>query len=316
MVMGGYRLGDVKRGRGLEPTYLVMQMPFASRAELSRLANLPIPAADGGSVPLFELGHFRQLPEDPVIYHKDLRPMEYVVGEMEGRLGAPVYGMLSVEDQLDDYLSPDGVKISGTLTGPPTDDRVSGFEWSGEWVITYETFRDLGLAFAAALVLIYILLVWEFGNFIQPAIIMAPIPLTLIGIIPGHWLLSAEFTATSMIGFIALAGIEVRNSILLVDFAKNEVHRGISVKEAVMLAGQTRMRPIWVTDLTMMAGAFAILFDPIFQGMAISLLFGPIVAVPLTLIVVPLGCIAAGNAFCKNRDEEALGCELPNRMAG
>ena len=166
-------------------------------------------------------------------------------------------------------------------------------------MVTFETFRDLGLAFAAALLLIYILLVWEFGNFIQPAIIMAPIPLTLIGIIPGHWLLNAEFTATSMIGFIALAGIEVRNSILLVDFAKNEIHRGAGVREAVVRAGRTRMRPIWVTDLTMMAGAFAIILDPIFQGMAVSLLFGPIVAVPLTLLVVPLGCISASGAFCK-----------------
>ncbi len=124
--------------------------------------------------------------------------------------------------------------------------------------------------------------------------------------------MNAEFTATSMIGFIALAGIEVRNSILLVDFAKNEVHRGISVKEAVMMAGQIRMRPIWVTDLIMMAGAFAILFDPIFQGMAVSLLFGPIVAVPLTLIVVPLGCITAGQAFCMREAEPEDACELPS----
>jgi Cu/Ag efflux pump CusA len=127
---------------------------------------------------------------------------------------------------------------------------------------------------------------------------MAPIPLTLIGIIPGHWLLNAEFTATSMIGFIALAGIEVRNSILLVDFAKNEVAAGADVRQAVVNAGQIRMRPIWVTDLTMMAGAAALLVDPIFQGMAISLLFGPIVATTLTLVVVPLGCISASQAFC------------------
>jgi multidrug efflux pump subunit AcrB len=315
MALGGYRLGDVKRGLELEPTYLVIQLPLAARSELTRLANLPIPSDKGGTLPLFELGYFEQVDEDPIIYHKDLRPMEYVVGEMEGRLGAPIYGMLAVEDQLKEYLTPDEVSISGTLTGAPQDEGVSAFEWSGEWVITYETFRDLGLAFAAALVLIYILLVWEFGNFIQPAIIMAPIPLTLIGIIPGHWLLNAEFTATSMIGFIALAGIEVRNSILLVDFAKNEVHRGVSVREAVMLAGQIRMRPIWVTDLTMMAGAFAILFDPIFQGMAISLLFGPIVAVPLTLLVVPLGCISAGTAFSQTQNEWNNGeknyCDLP-----
>jgi multidrug efflux pump subunit AcrB len=304
MAMGGYPLGDVKRGTVLEPTRLVIQLPLEARAELARLTDLPIPGADGGTVPLSELGHFERLEEAPIIYHKDLRPMEYVVGEMQGRLGAPIYGMLAVEDLLQDYSTPDGVTgMTGTLTGPPPSDRVSGFEWSGEWVITYETFRDLGLAFAAALVLIYVLLVWEFENFIHPAIIMAPIPLTLIGIVPGHWLLGAEFTATSMIGFIALAGIEVRNSILLVDFAKNEVHRGVTVAEAVMLAGKTRMRPIWVTDLTMMAGAFAILFDPIFEGMAASLLFGPIVAVPLTMLVVPLGCISAGGAFCAEGDE-------------
>jgi multidrug efflux pump subunit AcrB len=312
MAMGGYVLGDVKRSTILEPMHLVIQLPLESRAELARLADLPVPSGSGQMVPLSELGHFEPIPEDPIVYHKDLRPMEYVVGEMEGRLGAPIYGMLAVEDLLADYTTPDAVNgMSGTLTDAPLTDSVSGFEWSGEWVITYETFRDLGLAFAAALVLIYILLVWEFENFIQPAVIMAPIPLTLIGIIPGHWLLSAEFTATSMIGFIALAGIEVRNSILLVDFAKNEVHRGVSVTEAVMVAGKTRMRPIWVTDLTMMAGAFAIILDPIFQGMAISLLFGPIVAVPLTMLVVPLGCISAGRAFAQRglEDEELMSTE-------
>ncbi len=266
MAMGGYQLGDIKRGTVMEPTYLVLQMPLEARSKLARLTHLPIPSDRGGNIALSELGYFHQLAEDPIIYHKDLRPMEYVVAEMEGRLGAPIYGMLGVEDRLAEYTTPDGVHISGTLTGPPDSDAESGFEWSGEWVVTYETFRDLGLAFAAALLLIYILLVWEFGNFIQPAIIMAPIPLTLIGIIPGHWLLDAEFTATSMIGFIALAGIEVRNSILLVDFAKNEIHRGAGVREAVVRAGRTRMRPIWVTDLTMMAGAFAIIFRPYLPG--------------------------------------------------
>jgi multidrug efflux pump subunit AcrB len=313
MAMGGHVLGDIKGGRLLEPTRLVIQLPMEARSDLARLGDLPIDSALGGTVPLSELGHFEPASEDPVRYGKDLRPIEYVVGEMEGRLGAPIYGMLGVAEQLDDYAAPDGTTgLRGTLTGPPADDSRSGFEWAGEWTITYETFRDLGLAFAAALVLIYILLVWEFGNFIQPAIVMTPIPLTLIGIVPGHWLLGAEFTATSMIGFIALAGIEVRNSILLVDFAKNEVDRGVPVTEAVILAGRTRMRPIWVTDLTMMAGALAILADPIFEGMAISLLFGPIAAVPLTMLVVPLGCISAGRAFCEPPDEDVA---LPTAAA-
>ncbi|MEJ2320820.1 MAG: efflux RND transporter permease subunit [Gammaproteobacteria bacterium] len=309
----GMALGDVKTGHMLEPTFLVIQLPMNVRSELSPLYVLPIQTDDGTTIPLSEFGEFMSIPEDPIIYHKDLRPMEYVVGEMEGKLGAPIYGMLAVEERLDSYRSPDDAQISGTLTAAPESDDVSGFEWSGERVVTYETFRDMGLAFAAALVLIFILLVWEFGNYIHPAIIMAPIPLTLIGIIPGHWIMDAEFTATSMIGFIALAGIEVRNSILLVDFARNEVSRGVPFKDAVIDAGKIRMRPIWVTTLTLMAGAFAILFDPIFEGMAISLLFGPIVAVPLTMLVVPLGCISACKAFEKLRPHDDEGC---NAVAG
>ncbi len=307
MAMGGYELGDLKQGRVLEPTSIVIQIPLQARSSMSRLGQLPIRTADGDSVPLAELGRFFQAPEDPVIYHKDLRPMEYVVGEMAGRLGAPIYGMLGVESLLEDYRTPDGTVLSGTLTGPPPASDVSSFEWTGEWTVTYETFRDLGLAFAAALVLIYILLVIEFNNFLLPATVMIPIPLTVIGIVPGHWLLGAEFTATSMIGFIALAGIEVRNSILFVDFAKNEVHRGLDIREAVIRAGQIRMRPIWVTDLTVMAGAAAILFDPIFQGMAISLLFGALTSVTLTMLTLPLRCVAASRAFyVPSAEEETL----------
>jgi len=160
--------------------------------------------------------------------------------------------------------------------------------------VTYETFRDMGLAFAAALVLIYILVVWLFGNFIVPAVIMTPIPLTLLGIIPGHWLLNAPFTATSMIGWIALAGIIVRNSILLVDYSIHELQRGTHINDAVILACKTRTRPILITALALVAGSGVILYDPIFQGMAISLLFGVLVSTILTLIVIPLGCISIG----------------------
>jgi multidrug efflux pump subunit AcrB len=297
MAMGGYQLGDVKRGTVLEPVNIVIQVPRATRAQVSRLASLPIYASDGQIVPLSELGRFVQTPEDPIIYRKNVRPIEYVVGEMAGRLGAPIYGMLGVEALLENHPMPDDEIMSGTLTSPPETDLQSGFEWTGEWTVTYETFRDMGLAFAAALVLIYILLVWEFENFKQAMVVMAPIPLTLIGIIPGHWLLNAEFTATTLIGFIALAGIEVRNSILLVDFTKNELAHGASIKEAVVTAGHIRFRPIWVTDLTLMAGSIPLLIDPIFQGMAIALLFGPVVSTSLTLIVVPLGCISIRKSF-------------------
>jgi multidrug efflux pump subunit AcrB len=203
--------------------------------------------------------------------------------------------MLDLDARLQDYKTPDGVVMAGYYTGPPPDDGKSGFEWGGEWTVTYETFRDMGIAFGVALVLIYILVVWEFGNFVLPAVIMAPIPLTLLGIVPGHWLLGAEFTATSMIGFIALAGIIVRNSILLVDFSIDQVEHGMSVKDAVVAACRTRTRPIVITALALVAGSSVILTDPIFQGMAVSLLFGVLVSTVLTLVVIPLGCVSAGS---------------------
>ena len=300
MAMGDYRLGDVKREAVLEPTWIVIQVPLAVRAQLPRLGNLPIRGRDGTPMPLAELGRFVKHVEEPIIYHKDLRAIEYVTGEMEGELGAPIYGMFGVEDLLENYTTPDGVKITGMpggLLGPPTSDDISGFEWTGEWTVTYETFRDMGAAFMVALLLIYGLIVWEFKNFMIGGLIMAPIPLTLIGIIPGHWLIGAEFTATSMIGFIALAGIIVRNSILLVEFVNNELELGTPIREAVISAGQTRMRPILITALTLMAGAAAIVNDPIFQGMAASLLFGTAVSTILTLIVIPLGCMSMRKQF-------------------
>ena len=298
MAMGGEKLGDVKRGKSLEPTYITLQIPLSARADIAHLGDLPIPSSSGTVMPLAELGRFVAVREDSTIFHKDLRAVEYVVGDIAGRLGAPIYGMFAIQDLLNNYTSPDGVKgPSGNYLGPPETSDRTGFEWTGEWTVTYETFRDMGIAFGAALVLIYILVVWEFGNFTLPAIIMAPIPLTLIGIVPGHWLMGAEFTATSMIGFIALAGIIVRNSILLVDFAKHQILAGHPLHESVILASETRLRPIMITALALVAGSCVILSDPIFQGMAVSLLFGVMVSTLLTLVVIPLGCTSAANSF-------------------
>jgi hypothetical protein len=300
MAMGGFKVGDVKRGTVQEPTYIVLQVPLANRAELNTLGSLPIRSPSGETIPLSELGQFVKRLEDPIIYHKDLRPMEYVVGEMEGRLGAPIYGMLEVEELLRDYTTPDGVQMTGMpggLIGPPPDDAESGFEWSGEWTVTYETFRDMGVAFIAALLLIYGLIVWEFRDFALAGLIMSPIPLTLIGIIPGHLVMGAEFTATSMIGLIALGGIIVRQSILIVEFVKIEVAKGKSVREAAVDGAEIRMRPILITSLTLMAGAWAIIQDPIFQGMAVSLFFGAGVATLMAVIVIPLGCISLRKHF-------------------
>ncbi|MDX1352522.1 MAG: efflux RND transporter permease subunit, partial [Thiomicrorhabdus sp.] len=181
------------------------------------------------------------------------------------------------------------------------------------------TFRDMGLAFGIALLIIYMLVVWEFKNFIIPLIVMAPIPLTLIGIAPGHWLLDAEFTATSMIGFIALAGIIVRNSILLVDFSRQEIKQGVAITEAVIQACKARTRPIIITAVALVLGSSVILFDPIFQGMAISLMFGVLVATLLTLVVIPLGCVSARAAFCPGGTDSSgdriPSCNMPEENA-
>jgi multidrug efflux pump subunit AcrB len=309
MAMGGFKLGDIKRGTVLEPTYIVMQVPLSVRSQISRLGDLPVPTADGRTIPLSELGQFKKGYEEPVIYTKDLREIEYVVGEMEGRLGAPIYGMLGIEDLVKEYTPPDGVVMETmpkTILGKPgewtfigtrADPNQSGYEWTGEWTVTYETFRDMGGAFMAALILIYGLIVWEFKNFALAGLIMSPIPVTMLGIIPGHWLMGAEFTATSMIGMIALGGIIVRQSILIVEFVKLEVAEGKEVAEAAVRGAELRMRPIFITSLTLMAGAFAIIDDPIFNGMAISLMYGAGVATVMALLIIPLGCISAKKQF-------------------
>jgi len=301
MVMGGHKLGDAKLGSELEPRRIVLQAGLGVRADLARLNELPITTRDGKQVPLSELGTFVVQRQDPIIYAKDLRPVEYVTGEVAGRLAAPAYGMIQVSKLLADYKAPDhaekgemrGPWFGWPLFGAPNDSFKSAFEWTGEWTVTYETFRDMGGAFMVALVLIYMLVVLEFGNFRLPGIIMAPIPLTLIGIIPGHWLMGAEFTATSMIGWIALAGIIVRNSILLVDFSKHAIAGGMPVREAVIQSARTRTRPIVITSLAMMTGASMLINDYIFQGMALSLMFGAMVSTALTLFVIPLACSRA-----------------------
>lgn len=309
MAMGGFILGDIKDGSILEPTMIVLQVPLDIRANFNYLSQLPVSTMQGGSVPLAELGAFTKGYKEAVIYHKDLRDVEYVTGEVVGEFAAPIYGIFEVEDmlKLEENLGPRKEQLTGTMMGPPGSSdmhRYSGFEWTGEWTVTYETFRDMGLAFGAAIILIYMLVVWEFGNFTLPAVIISPIPLTLVGIIPGHAILGAEFTATSMIGFIALAGIIVRNSILLVDYSRQEISRGVAIKEAIVMACITRTRPIVITALALVVGSTAILFDPIFQGMAISLMFGVFVSTLLTLIVIPLGCYSGRSAFCEIMNED------------
>jgi len=331
MALGGAPIGDIKpqagRQIGHEPVEILLQVPLAERSQVERLGDLPVQSSHGFTVPLRELGEFELTPEEDIIYHKDLRPVEYVVSDVGGRLAAPVYAMFQVQRLLEeqDYTAPDGTKPQGEegvedaiywLGAPPDSSRLA-WTWAGEWTVTYETFRDMGAAFAVALVLIYILVVWEFGNFRIPLVIMAPIPLTLLGIIPAHALmfslgLGGEFTATSMIGWIALAGIIVRNSILLVDFAIHEIQKGVPVAEAMIRSCKIRTRPILITAFALVAGSSVIITDPIFQGMAISLLSGVLVSTVLTLIVIPLGCVAASEDMCRVAAATApLGTSLP-----
>jgi multidrug efflux pump subunit AcrB len=302
MGMGGFSAGSVKLVHELEQTSIVMQLPLEMRSNPGTLLTLPVRNAEGTTIPLGELGRFVWHPVSLPIFHKDLVPLEYVTADVVGKLGAPLYGMMNVGSKLADYRDPDGNKVGLDFFNRPASTDASAIKWDGEWQVTYVTFRDMGLAFCAALVLIYMLVVAEFRNFLLPLVVMAPIPLTLIGIIPGHWLLGADFTATSMIGFIALAGIIVRNSILLVDFAKSKVECGMSVRDAVVLAAEVRMRPIMITALALVIGSTVLLTDPIFQGMAVSLLFGSITATFLTLVVIPLGCLSAHKAFCASRE--------------
>ncbi len=316
MAMGSVPLGDVKQGKTREPTLITLEVPLAVRSQITSLSDLPIPTMDGReTISLGELGHFETFMEDPVIYHKDLRAVEYVVGDAVNDLPAPLYAMFDLERIMAEtnFRGPQGESVEGGWIAAPAETFKTGFKWDGEWHVTYVTFRDMGIAFGVALVLIYILVVWQFGNFVIPLVIMAPIPLTMVGIVPGHWIMGAEFTATSMIGFIALAGIIVRNSILLVDFAQLELLSGKSPVAAVIDSGKTRMRPIIITALALVGGSSVILTDPIFQGMAVALLFGVVVSTLLTLIVIPLGCLSAGDALYpegyrppEKSDEEAL----------
>jgi multidrug efflux pump subunit AcrB len=247
---------------------------------------------------LGDLGKFVTHKEGATIYHKDLREVEFVVADAVNKLPAPLYAINEIEALMEEenFVGPNGKPVKTYWWGAPDEDTYDPIiNWDGEWRVTFVTFRDMGMAFGVAIVLIYVLVVWQFGNFMIPLVIMAPIPLTLVGIVLGHWVMGAEFTATSMIGFIALAGIIVRNSILLVDFAQLELKAGKSRIDAVMNSGIIRMRPIVITALALVGGASVILTAPIFQGMAVSLLFGVVISTLLTLIVIPMGCLSLGD---------------------
>jgi len=272
-----------------EPIPVRLELQEGDKADLSTLRGIRVRSRSGTLVPLGEVVNFRDTTRDPAIHHKDLLPVVYVTGDVAGPIDSPLYAMGAVAADLwDRPVMQDQVLQQHFIDQPENPYRWS-LKWDGEWQITYETFRDMGLAYAVGLVLIYLLVVAQFRSYAVPLIIMAPIPLTIIGIMPGHALLDRQFTATSMIGMIALAGIIVRNSILLVDFIRHEVEeKGAELQEAVIRAGAVRARPIVLTALAAMVGATFILDDPIFSGLAVSLIFGIFVSTLLTLVVIPV----------------------------
>ena len=269
-------------------------LPPERQSQLEELLKLSVRGANGKLVPLSELVEVVPSAREKTIYHKNLLPVVFVVGDTGGAIDSPLYGLFAMRGELKDMPLEQGGALSEYFIRQPAD-PYAGFalKWDGEWQVTYETFRDMGIAYAVGLMLIYILVVAQFKSYLTPLIIMAPIPLTIIGVMPGHALLGTQFTATSMIGMIALAGIIVRNSILLVDFVNEQTAAGMVFQEAVIQAGATRAKPIVLTGLAAMLGAFFILDDPIFSGLAVSLIFGIFVSTLLTLVVIPVLYYAA-----------------------
>ena len=266
-----------------------LALPAERQGELAELLKLAIRAPNGALVPLGELVTPLDTERERPIYHKNLLPVVYVVADQAGRVDSPLYGMFAARAKISGMALEEGGRLGEYFIRPPSDPyREYAVKWDGEWQVTYETFRDMGLAYAVGLVLIYLLVVAQFRSYLAPLVIMAPIPLTVIGVMPGHALLGANFTATSMIGMIALAGIIVRNSILLVDFVNQKVAEGLAFREAILASAAARAKPIALTAAAAMLGAFFILDDPIFNGLAISLVFGIFVSTLLTLVVIPV----------------------------
>jgi len=285
---GGSQAGLLHQDAEKEDVSLTVQLDRATRSDPGRIQNLKIGGRNGHLVSLGELVHADKVIQDKSIYHKNLLPVTYVTADIAGEIESPVYAVLKLGPEIDKIKIPEGYVIEQHMAALPSDPDRYSMKWDGEWHITYEVFRDLGIAFAAVLILIYGLVVGWFQSFLTPLIIMAAIPFSLVGIVPAHGLLHAFFTATSMIGFIAGAGIVVRNSIILVDFIELRLSEGMPLDEAVIDAGAVRFRPMMLTAAAVVVGSSVILFDPIFQGLAIALMAGEIASLLLSRMTVPV----------------------------
>lgn len=270
------------------PLPIRLEFPLALKSRLADVMQIDIRNNQGQLVHLADLVNARESTGEQPLFHKDLLPVVFVTADVAGKIDSPLYGMFAINSQLANITTAQQLPLQRNFIQAPENPYLYSMKWDGEWQVTYETFRDMGIAYAVGLLLIYFLVVAQFRSYVVPLIIMGPIPLTVIGILPGHALTGATFTATSMIGMIALAGIIVRNSILLVDFINQQRRDGVALEEAVLRAGAVRAKPIVLTGLAAMLGAFFILDDPIFNGLAVSLIFGILVSTLLTLVIIPV----------------------------
>ena len=288
IALDGMNVGLLHQPGEKEDVPITLQLPRAERSSIEDLKQIKVKGTSGNMVALGELVHVDKTIADKSIYHKNLMPVVYVTADVAGKVESPVYAILKLNDAIDQLKLPEGYALERYVASQPFIADKLAMKWDGEWHITYEVFRDLGLAFAVVLVLIYILVVGWFQSFKTPVAIMAAIPFSLVGIVPAHGVMGAFFTATSMIGFIAGAGIVVRNSIILVDFIELRLKQGMPLAEAVVDAGAVRFRPMMLTAAAVIVGSGVILFDPIFQGLAISLMAGEVASLLLSRMTVPV----------------------------
>ena len=286
--LSGMPVGVLHQPASVQQTNVVLQLPEQDRSGIEEVLSMNVVNPQGMAMPMGHLVQTVEGEKEKSISRKNQKRVVYVLAEVAGQLESPIYPMMEISDKLKEIELPQGYSIQEEFSRQPDSEDNFSLKWDGEWKITYEVFRDLGLAFLVVLLIIYMLIVGWFQNFITPLVQLAAIPLSLIGIVLGHWIVGAYFSAPSMIGFIALAGIMVRNSVLLIDFIDIRLKEHIPLKQAIIEAGAVRTTPIILTAGGVVLGAIVMLFDPIFQGLAISLMGGTITSTILTLVVVPL----------------------------
>jgi len=288
VALNGYDGGLLHAPESAEPVPINLRLPYRDRSSVESLSDLYVYSSAGALIPLSDVVTVEETTIPKSRHRRNLKPVVYVTADVADELESPVYAILDMRERISQIPLPSGAELHQKFRNQPVAEEEFAVKWDGEWHITYEVFRDLGISFAVVLVLIYLLIVGMFQNFTVPVLMMIPIPLTLVGIIPGHLMFGAFFTATSMIGVIALAGIMVRNSVLLIDFIEARLKQGLLLKEAVIEAGAIRFLPIALTAGTVITGSLVMVFDPIFQGLAISLMMGSLLSTVLTVVVIPL----------------------------